>query len=104
VIDWLEKHMLPCAYKSIFGIDCPGCGFQRSVIALLKGNFSESLQLYPATIPLLITCIFLLLKIKFNFDKNNQIKKYLFITVGLIIFLSYSIKMWEVYLHYKASV
>lgn len=104
MIGWLEKHMLPCAYKSIFGIDCPGCGFQRSVIALLKGDLSESLSLYPATIPLLFTCIFLLLKIKFNFDKKDQVKKYLFITVGLIIFLSYSIKMWKVYVHHNASV
>jgi hypothetical protein len=104
MISWLEIHLLPCGFKSIFGIDCPGCGFQRSVIALLKGNLSESLGLYPATIPLLITCVFLLLKIKYHFDKNEIIKKSLLTTVAIIILVSYSIKIWAVYKHHSTSI
>ena len=39
------------------------CGFQRSVIELLKGNFMESIHQFPALIPLLITVVvFLVLK------------------------------------------
>ncbi|MDB5018649.1 MAG: hypothetical protein JWQ84_3481 [Mucilaginibacter sp.] len=102
VINWLEKHMLPCAYKSIFGIDCPGCGFQRSFIALLKGDLRESLLLYPATIPVLIMCAFLLFDIKYRLNNHHTIKNILYISVVAIIIVSYSIKLWG-YAHYKAS-
>ncbi|MBT6029840.1 MAG: DUF2752 domain-containing protein, partial [Crocinitomicaceae bacterium] len=26
-----EDWMLPCLYKKVSGLDCPGCGFQRSL-------------------------------------------------------------------------
>jgi hypothetical protein len=48
-----EILLFPCAYKQLFGIDCPMCGFQRSFILLLEGNFRESFYLYPALIPTL---------------------------------------------------
>ena len=44
IIDWLQKHMIPCFSKKYLGIECPGCGLQRSFIALLKGNIVESLK------------------------------------------------------------
>lgn len=47
--------MFACPSKSMTGLDCPGCGMQRSVIALLEGNLWESFTLYPALLPLLIT-------------------------------------------------
>ena len=50
---WFEDYLLPCAYKSLFGFDCPLCGSQRSLLELLKGNFTESLLLYPPLIPVL---------------------------------------------------
>ena len=45
--------MLPCAYKQLFGIDCPTCGAQRSFVLLMEGNFSESFIIYPPLIPVL---------------------------------------------------
>lgn len=50
-IQWLQHHLLTCPFKYLTGIDCPGCGFQRSLIALVQGNFHQSLALYPPTIP-----------------------------------------------------
>lgn len=47
IISWLEQIELPCLFKKYFHVDCPGCGFQRSIIALLKGNFAESFLLFP---------------------------------------------------------
>lgn len=57
---WLEAHMVPCAYKSLFGVECPGCGMQRSLVQLLKGNVRESFALYPPLlfIMLLMTLFF----------------------------------------------
>ena len=63
LIQWLQEHMFPCFYKQAFGISCPMCGFQRSVIELLNGNFMESIHQFPALIPLLFTAVvFLVLK------------------------------------------
>lgn len=53
--DWVEANQLSCPIKSATGLDCPGCGMQRSFIALLRGDLVESFSLYPALLPLLLT-------------------------------------------------
>jgi hypothetical protein len=45
------KHLLPCAYKSLFGIDCPICGFQRALILLFNGDIKKSFLIYPPLLP-----------------------------------------------------
>ncbi len=66
----LEQHLLPCAYKSIFGFDCPTCGCQRAFICLLKGEFFQSLRIYPPLIPVLA-----LLVLAVGFLVNKQVVK-----------------------------
>lgn len=64
LIQWLQEHMFPCFYKQAFGISCPMCGFQRSLIELLKGNVMESFLQFPALLPLLLTSfMFIVLKL-----------------------------------------
>jgi hypothetical protein len=86
--------MLPCAYKSLFGIDCPACGFQRSFWSLMEGNFIDSFELYPPLIPVLIL-IFIatawLLKINFA---TTKLLKYTSIITLTIIMLSYIFKVF----------
>lgn len=93
-LDWLNHHLFACPFKSHFGIDCPGCGFQRSVIALLKGNFLESLKLYPATIPFLFVLIFMLVHIKYDFKFGAQIIKITVATIAVIILINYIYKIY----------
>ena len=50
--------MLECSWKSHFGVECFGCGFQRSLMLLLEGKIWESIQLFPATIPILLVFIY----------------------------------------------
>lgn len=53
----LEDFMIPCMSKQLFGMDCPGCGMQRSVALLFRGDFAEAFHMFPAiysTIPLFI--------------------------------------------------
>lgn len=97
ITNWLQNHLILCPFKKLTGIDCPGCGFQRSVVALLKGNITESLHLYPATIPLLITTLFVFLSFKFNIDNRHVIKKTLYIITAFIIAGSYAFKMYSLY-------
>jgi hypothetical protein len=92
-IQWLEKHMLSCPSKTYLNIECPGCGFQRSVVALLKGNLSESLSLYPATIPIIFLLSFTLLHAKMKFGFGASLIKYSYILAALIILVFYIYKL-----------
>lgn len=87
----------------MFGIDCPGCGFQRSCIALLKGDVMKSLALYPATIPLLVTALFLLVDMRFHFKNRKVIKNILYLSVATIVVVSYTIKMYLLATGHKVS-
>jgi len=64
--------MLECHWKSTFGIECPRCGFQRSVQLLLEGNLWESIQMYPATIPILFTFIYTAAHIFLKFENGAR--------------------------------
>lgn len=89
LIHWLEQHMLPCPVKSIFGIECPGCGMQRSFIAFMHGNFAESFLLYPALIPILLMMGLLLTHLFFKFNNGAVWLKNIFILNAILIFGSY---------------
>ncbi len=103
-INWLQNHLLRCPFKYLTGIDCPGCGFQRSVLALIQGDIHKSFMLYPATIPLLLFFAYGLTDKYFKLDTSkNVIKKTLFIVIGSVILISYGIKLWSIYTYYKAS-
>ncbi|AYL99505.1 DUF2752 domain-containing protein [Mucilaginibacter celer] len=103
-IHWLQNHLLPCPFKYLTGIDCPGCGFQRSVIALIQGNVQKSFLLYPPTIPLLLFFAYGIADGFFKLDtRKYAVKKTLFIIVGYIVLVSYGVKMYHLYAHYKLS-
>lgn len=44
----LEKYMLPCLNKKLFGIECLGCGTQRAIVLILKGDFIAAFYQFPA--------------------------------------------------------
>ena len=85
--------MLPCLFKQTFHMDCPGCGFQRAVVALCKGELMTSLSLYPAVIPIIFLLIFTLLHLKFQFTKGGVLIKYLQVIIGILILAFYIYKI-----------
>ena len=89
IIEWLESHMQSCFYKKYFGIECPGCGMQRGLVELLKGNFYESFVLFPALIPTISLVLYLILHLVFKFRNGANILKILFIINTSIVVLSY---------------
>ncbi|MCT4582002.1 MAG: DUF2752 domain-containing protein [Flavobacteriales bacterium] len=64
--------MLKCHWKETFGVECMGCGFQRSLMALLEGDFLTSLSLFPATIPLLFTFVYTVAHLIFGYQKGAR--------------------------------
>ncbi|HEX8577328.1 MAG TPA: DUF2752 domain-containing protein [Flavobacterium sp.] len=65
----IEKYMLPCTNKMIFGLDCPGCGTQRAFLMVLKGDFLGAFHMFPA----IYTTIVLFAAIALHFvDKSRK--------------------------------
>jgi hypothetical protein len=93
LISWLEAHQHSCPFKEQFGIDCPGCGLQRSIIELLKGNILESIILYPALLPVMTMFGFLALHLLFRFRHGALILKIMFIFNISLIALNYIYKL-----------
>ena len=91
--EWIDAHAGTCLYKGYLGIQCPGCGMQRSFSALLRGEVKESLILFPALIPLIITLFFLILHIRFSFKYGAKILLFLYITNTFIIAIHYIIQI-----------
>ena len=85
LINWLENNSLSCSFQKQFGIECPGCGFQSSLIALLKGDLIESIHLFPALFPIFSLFALLLLHLKFKFSWGAIAIKILFLISFLLI-------------------
>lgn len=93
IIHWLEQHQLPCLFKQVTHLDCPGCGMQRSFILLLRGDITGSLIMYPALVPIILLFGFLLLHLLKRFKHGTAILKYSYIFCAGIIMVSYIYKI-----------
>lgn len=93
-LHWLEHNLLSCPIKQNFGIDCPGCGIQRSFVALIKGNLLESFKFYPATIPIIALFALTIIHLKFDLKNGAFFIKLLYIAITLIIVINYSYKIF----------
>ncbi|MHA7864459.1 DUF2752 domain-containing protein [Flagellimonas marinaquae] len=89
----LEDYMLPCLNKQLLGVDCPGCGLQRSAHLLLHGEFVAAFQMYPAIYPILLLLAFLITSTFVKIHRSNQIKFALMLLTAGTVILSYIIKM-----------
>ncbi len=94
LLSFLEKNMLSCQWKQQFDVECMGCGMQRSIIHLLKGEFVEAFFMYPAIYTLIVMFTFLILHLKFGFKKGHKILLYLFITNIVLMLIHYFLKIF----------
>jgi len=89
----LEKYMIPCMNKQLFGFDCPGCGMQRSFVLILRGEFADAFFMFPAIYTMIAFFGFVAL----NFlDKKRNYHKIIIslgIINGLIMIISYIYKI-----------
>lgn len=74
-------------------MDCPGCGLQRSLIALLKGDLQASFQLYPATVPMILMFAYMAAHLLFKFRNGARNLTFLFLFCAGIILVNYIYKV-----------
>lgn len=89
----MEEFMLPCLNKQLFGFDCPGCGAQRALLLVFKGEFSAAFAMYPAIYPLILLLFFVALNFFVKFRRAMLIKTGLIIVTATVILVSYYFKM-----------
>ena len=85
--------MLPCMNKSLLGVDCLGCGTQRSFFLLINGNFIKAFYQFPAIYTTLLLFGFLGLHF---IDKSRDYHKIIIgmaISNALIMIIAYIYKM-----------
>jgi len=94
-LEHLNSILVPCYFKSITGLDCPGCGIQTAFLLLLKGDLVSSFFSYPALIPILISAgLYIGMKIKPRLVNDNFFK-YAVLLSCLLIALNYGIKWYH---------
>ncbi|WP_158841696.1 DUF2752 domain-containing protein [Polaribacter sp. L3A8] len=92
-----NDYLLPCLNKSLFGIDCLGCGIQRAFVLLIKGEFTDAFKMYPAIYTLVLFALFLLINYRKKFKNSKKIIISFAIINLLIIIISYGIKMKPIF-------
>ncbi|MTE25915.1 MULTISPECIES: DUF2752 domain-containing protein [Winogradskyella] len=94
LIKGIEDYMLPCLNKKLFGFECMGCGLQRSLALLIKGEFISAFYMYPAIYTLIALIGFIVLNSFKNFKNGNKIITILAILNVVIIIGSYLLKLY----------
>ncbi|MCS6981297.1 MAG: DUF2752 domain-containing protein [Flavobacteriales bacterium] len=84
--------MLPCPSKALWGLECPGCGLQRAVWALWEGRILDSLMLYPALIPMLVTVSILAGVVLLRWRGLSRILLSLYILDSVLIYGNFLLK------------
>ena len=91
-MDSLDKYMIPCLNKKLFGFDCMGCGMQRSLSLMLHGEFTSAFYMYPAIYTLILLFGVIAINTIKNFKHANRIILILAILNGIIIIANFMIK------------
>ena len=89
--DSLLTHVPECAFESLTGLYCPGCGGTRAVIALFNGHPVRSFLYHPAVpYAFVVYCefmirMFLVKHFGVKSGKDGQINIFIYIGIGIIL-------------------
>ena len=76
----IEEYMLSCPSKKFLGIECFGCGMQRSLVMVFQGKFEDAFHLFPAVYPLIFFGIFVLI----NFIDKKRSYQFPIVSLAII--------------------
>ena len=88
----ISTPKLSCQIKDATGIECPGCGIQRSFKLLINGEIIDSIHMYPGLIPLILTFGILIFHIIKGNLRSLAILKFSIIFTVLVISINYIFK------------
>lgn len=95
----VDSFLLTCPFKYLTGFDCPGCGFQRSCLALLHGDWSESFRFYPPTLLFLVSAMATAISYSFKWNTEAKWLKALYFATGFVVVVNYGYKIITHQLH-----
>lgn len=84
--------MIPCMSKKYLGIECLGCGAQRAISLVFRGEFLEAFHLFPAVYTLLLFFIFVGLHFLDKARNYHQLIISTAIINALVMIISFSVK------------
>lgn len=89
--------MLPCMNKELFGVECMGCGLQRSILMLFYGDFAAAFQMFPAVYTTLL--FFAFVGLHFIDKSRNYLKIIVSLAIvnAIVMVVAYAIKMRFLY-------
>lgn len=67
------KITIPCLFKSITNIPCPGCGLTRAFLAIMKFDFLSALKYNLVSIPIFIILITINIYLIIDILKNTNL-------------------------------
>lgn len=85
VIIFILDTKIPCVFKSMLGISCPGCGMTRAIHEILHFNFFQSIKYNILALPLVVLGIISTPVIIYDIIFNKNI----FITISKKILTKY---------------
>ena len=78
-------HLLPCPFKMIFGLSCPGCGMTRGILSLGQLNLIRAMNFNPFSIVIFWIIFFYAIKGRFPAIVLNKI--FIKVFFGLVIIM-----------------
>jgi len=89
-----EDYMLPCLNKKLLGVECIGCGLQRSVALLFKGQLVDAFYMYPAIYPMIFLFVFIIFDYFLTIKNSEKIKISLAALILIAAVTNYILKIF----------
>lgn len=93
LLEWLGTSMLPCYFKTMYGFDCPGCGGQRAILFLFKGDFAASFTAYPPLFPIIFMLLLYVFNKRIQYVNKEIIFKVLAWALAVLVFFNWGWKL-----------
>ena len=90
-------YFLPCIFKGVTGIPCPGCGMTRACLAILQGEFSTAWRYHPFSFLLIGLTILIVFQPEYTqetWGAISLIKQKIIVSILILLCLS----LWLVHL------
>jgi hypothetical protein len=91
--DSFPSYFLTCPSKKWAGIECPGCGMQRSLYSIYKGDVSASWHYNPGGIPFALLLVFTAVHLKRHIKHGPTIILWGFILTAALMWGNFILKL-----------